>query len=227
MQFTWGSSSTRIASILKAVKTKLEMPLTAEIDEKQGSWPEAVRLDFLGLCYYHLYLNARKDGQSVSAAALLQNAKKAFGSALDHFERLSVQPLLDVAALWKGYALRNLGSVLVHSGEPELAAKSYSQALQERGRTYQRLSQDCIPLIASQLLVEVELVKIDIAELERKSEALAESTTRLLQMRHDLPAVWPHLEERLYEIGDCSQCAARRRKRGPHGGRGSAISSHG
>jgi tetratricopeptide (TPR) repeat protein len=183
----------------EAVKAKLEMPLTAEIDEQQGSWPEAVRLDFLGLCFYHLYLNARKDGHSVNAAAFLQNAKKAFENALDHFDRLSVQPLLDVAALWKGYALRNLGSVLKESGEPEPAGKSYRQALKERERTYQRLSQDCIPLIASQLLVEVELVKIDIAELEGKSEDLAESTTRLLQIRQDLPAVWPHLEERLYE----------------------------
>jgi hypothetical protein len=183
----------------EVVKTKLEMPLTAVIDEKHGSWAEAIRLDFLGLCYYHLYLNARKDGPSVNAAALLQNAKGVFESALDQFQRLSAQPLLDVAALWKGYVLRNLGAVLVYSGEPGRAVELYRQALQERARTYQRLSQDCIPLITSQLLVEAELVKIDIAKLEGKREALAESTTGLLQMRHDIPAIWPHLEEHLYE----------------------------
>jgi tetratricopeptide (TPR) repeat protein len=183
----------------EAVKTRLGMPSTAAIDEKKGSWPEAIRLDFLGLCYYHLYLNARKDGQSVSEAALLKNAREAFEQALAHLDRLNVPPMESVAGLWKGYALRNLGAVLAASGEPELARRSYGQALDERKRTYQRLSGDCIPLIAKQLLVEVELVKIDIAELEGESEALAESTSRLLQMRQDLPAVWPHLEERLYE----------------------------
>jgi hypothetical protein len=45
----------------------------------------------------------------------------------------------------------------------------------------------------------VELVKIDIAHLEGKSEAPAQSVTRLLQTRQDLPSVWPHVEERLYE----------------------------
>jgi hypothetical protein len=54
-------------------------------------------------------------------------------------------------------------------------------------------------LIASQLLVEVELVKVVLARLEGKSDALAMSATKLLQMRHDLPAVWPHVEEHLYE----------------------------
>jgi hypothetical protein len=105
----------------EAVKTNLEVPLTTEIDEKLGSWPEAIRLDFLGLCFYHLHLDARKEGHSVDAAAFLQNAKKAFESALDHFDHLAVAPLVDVAALWKGYALRNLGSVLADSGESELA----------------------------------------------------------------------------------------------------------
>jgi hypothetical protein len=58
------------------VKTKLEVSLTVDIDETLGSWPEAIRLDFLGLCFYHLYLNARKDGHSVDAAAFLQDAKR-------------------------------------------------------------------------------------------------------------------------------------------------------
>ena len=183
----------------EALKTKLDVPLTAAIDEQKGSWPEAIRLDFLGLCYYHLYLNSRKEGQSVSAAALLKDARKAFESALGHLDRLNVPPMESVAGLWRGYALRNRGAVLAASGEPELAGQSYHQALEQRQRTYQRLSGDVIPLIASQLLVEVELVKIDIAELEGKSEVSAE-TKRLLRMRQKLPAVWPHLEERLYEL---------------------------
>jgi tetratricopeptide (TPR) repeat protein len=183
----------------EAVKTNLEVPLTIENDEKQSSWPEAIRLDFLGLCFYHLHLDARKDGQSADAAAFLQNARQAFESALSHFDRLAVPPALDVAALWKGYALRNLGWVLADGGEPKLAGESYRRALRERERVYQRLRHDCIPLIASQLLVEVELVKIDIAYLEGKSDALAESVARLLQMRQGLPSVWPHVEERLYE----------------------------
>ena len=145
-------------------------------------------------------LGARKDGPSADAAAFLQNAKQAFESALGHFDRLAVSPLPDVAALWKGYVLRNLGWVLRDGGEPKLAGESYRQALKERERVYQRLRHDCGPLIASQLLVEVELVKIDLADLEGKSDALAESATRLLQMRQDLPSVWPHVEERLCEL---------------------------
>jgi len=188
-----------VREYFEAVKTNLEVPLTTKIDEK-GSWPEAVRLDFLGLCFYHLHLDARKDGQSVDAAAFLQNAKQAYESALDHFDRLAVQPLQDVASLWKGYALRNLGAVLADSGEPELAGESYRRALKERERVYQLLRHDCVPLIASQLLIEVELVKIDIADLEGKSEALANSATRLLKMRQDFPYLWPHVEERLYEL---------------------------
>ena len=181
------------------VKADLEVPLTAKVDKTRGSWPDAIRLDFLGLCFYHLHLNARKDGQSADAAGFLESAKQAFNSALDHLGRLAAGPLRDVAALWKGYALRNLGSVLADSGEPGLADESYKQALNERERVYQRLRQDSLPLIASQLLVEVELVKIDIANLEVKSEALAASTERLLGIRQDLPSVWPHVEERLYE----------------------------
>jgi tetratricopeptide (TPR) repeat protein len=183
----------------EAVKTDLEVPLTTEIDEQQGSWPEAIRLDFLGLCLYHLHLDARKNDRSADAAAFLKNARQAFDSALDHFNRLAVPPLSDVAALWKGYALRNLGSVLADNGERELAGEYYKRALKERALVYQRLKPDCVPLIASQLLVEIELVKIDMANLEGKSEALAGSANRLLQMRQDLPSVWPHLEERLYE----------------------------
>jgi hypothetical protein len=33
------------------VKTNLEVPLTAEIDVTQGSWPEGIRLDFLRCCF--------------------------------------------------------------------------------------------------------------------------------------------------------------------------------
>ena len=184
----------------EAVHTNLELPLTAEIDEKQGSsWPEAIRCDFLGLCCYHLHLDARKDGKFAEAGAFLQMAKHGFDSAANHFQRLAVPPLLDVAALWKGYALRNLGAVLADCGEPKLAGESYRRALREREQVYQRLRHDCAPLISSQLLVEVELVKIDIAELEGKREALAESVNRLLQMRQSLPSVWPHVEELLYE----------------------------
>jgi hypothetical protein len=117
----------------EAVKTNLDVPLTTDIDEKQGSWPEAVRLDFLGLCCYHLYLDARKEGQSADAAAFLQQAKESYESALRHLERLAVRPLADVAALWKGYALRNLGSVLAAAGEPKLAGESYRQALKVKG----------------------------------------------------------------------------------------------
>ena len=183
----------------EGVRTNLEVPLTTKFDETQGSWPEVIRLDFLGLCFYNLHLSTRKDGRSVDAAAFLRNAKQAFESALQHLDRLAVQALQDVAALWKGYVLRNLGSVLADSGEPELAGKSFRLALEQRQRVYQRLRHDCDPLIARHLLIELELVRIDIAELEGKSEALAKSADMLLKMRHDLPSIWPHVEERLFE----------------------------
>jgi tetratricopeptide (TPR) repeat protein len=184
----------------EAVKTNLEVPLTTEIDEKkQGSWPEAIRLDFLGLCNYHLHLDARKDGRVAASATLLENAKRSYDLALSQLDRLAVPPLDDVAALWKGYVLRNLGLVLADGGESKLAGESYRKALKERERVYQRLRHDCAPLIVSQLLVEVELVKIDIAYLEGKSDRLADSAARLLRMREDLPSIWPHIEERLYD----------------------------
>ena len=184
----------------ESVRTNLEVPLTTEIDgKKQGSWPEAIRLDFLGLCYYQLHLDARKDGRVAAAATLLENAKRLYDLSLSHLDRLAVSPLEDIAALWKGYVLRNLGLVLADAGESKLASESYRNALKERARVYQRLRHDCEPLIASQLLVEMELVNIDIADLEGKSDRLADSAARLLRMREDLPSIWPHIEERLYE----------------------------
>jgi hypothetical protein len=181
------------------VRIKLDVSLTAEVDQQNGSWPEAIRLDFLGLCCYHLHLDARKDGRFAAADAFLQRAREAYESALNHFGRLAVPPLVDVTTLWKGYVFRNLGSVLADCGDRQLAGDFYRRALQERERVYQRLGKDCDKLVASQLLVEVELVRIDLAELDRKSDTLAESVARLLPMRQDLPSIWPHVEERLYE----------------------------
>jgi hypothetical protein len=67
-----------------------------------------------------------------SETAFLQDAMRAYESAIGHFGRLAVPPLVDVAAMWNGYVLRNLAQVLADMGEPTLAVNSYRRALKER-----------------------------------------------------------------------------------------------
>ena len=187
-------------------KADLELCRAAPIDGTAGSWPEAIRLDFLGLCLFHLHLIARKAGDWAEADAYLRKAEQVFRSAIEEFEKLSVSPFADVSDLWLGYALRNLGAVLADIGEKPAARAQYDLALAKRERSYQRARQDCEPFIWGQLKAEIELVRIDIAVLQGERGALQRSTKSLLSMRHTLPSIWPHVEERLYESAIALNC---------------------